>query len=137
MWGGDRGVHRGCRQLDSPSLQKSHCGPLPLPHSLTFPLGQRRRGSGGRRTQPPCLESVFTRTSDLWARPFPTAPRTLPAPLAAQGRWASWGSSPFPELGPAWCVAGDTCPPGSAQLPMQDSQWLIIGRLYETKFEKE
>ena len=60
--------------------------------------------------------------------PFPL----LPGPC--QPHWqpkaaASWGSSPFPELGPAWCVAGDACPPGSAQLPVQDSQWLIIGRL--------
>ena len=69
--------------------------------------------------------------------PFALLPGPFQPPLAAQGHWASWGSSLFPELSPARCVAGDTRPPGSAQLPVQDSQWLIIGRLCETKFEKE
>ena len=122
-------MHRGCRQLDSPSLQKSHCGPLPLPHSLTFPLGQRRRGSRGRRTQPPRLKSVFTRTSDLWARPFPPPPRTLPAPLAAQGL-CFLGQQPVPRAR-SCLVCGrrrmspGLCPAARAGLPVAD-YWQVV-----------
>lgn len=77
--------------------------------------------------------------------PFPpppplAAPSQSPgATLAAQGHlpglqgWPAYSKN----TSPAWYVAGDACPLRSAQLPVQSSQRLIIGRSCKIKFKNE
>lgn len=117
-------------------------------HPLTFLLHWRLQSSQGsdfvsREYILHVLKVVFKNTSYLahsFLHPLLSAPSQSPSatpaaqghPLGLRGRQAC-----SDNVGPAWYVAGDAHPRCSAQLPVQSSQQLIIGRSWKMKFKNE
>lgn len=144
--------HRGSLPASRVRIPSSGAGQLPLwhqyVHPLTFLLHWRLQSSRGsdfvsREYILHALKMAFKKISNLahsFLYPLLSAPSQSPrAALATQGHplglrgWQACSDN----IGPAWYVAGDAQPRCSAQLPVQSSQQLIIGRSCKMKFKNE